>query len=123
MIAQGRAALAAAIAAALGEAVTTSPTEPDAVAAPAAWLTLAGGAFQSPTGFQVIWDLTLCADVGRSAADAQGELDAMADLVLAATLPGVAQRDVTWRADATVRIGEVAHPALVITLPQTDLSC
>jgi hypothetical protein len=118
------AAIGPAVAGALGEGVVVAvyDAEPSSTTGPAVWLR-----FTFATRLDVGWSITheavIVADAGLANPDAAEQLGTLTDAVLTVTVPGVAPADVTAAPGDTVRIGEVTHPAVVVTLPLLHPHC
>lgn len=121
------AAITAAVASALGETAVVAVYDhvPETAAAPCVWLDAVAGRFDpAQGGWTVDFDATVVADAGLGALDAARQLAAMTDAILLMVAPGVSDRTVTFRGGGlTTRVGEIAHPCTVITVPQLNQVC
>lgn len=123
MIEEAATAIAAALAGALGEGVMVYPAEPETAAAPCVWLVFLEARHTTP-GWVIVHEATVVADVGLAAVDAQATLAAMTDTVLGVEVPGVLTNEMVARGGGlTTRIGDVAHPCHLVTIPQLTQVC
>lgn len=128
MIAEAAAAVAAAIAASVAvelpdSTVAVYDQEPDTAAAPCVWLVFLEARYGTG-GWTITQEATVVADAALGAVDAQAQLAALTDAVLALECPGVRTTDLVARGGGlTTRIGDTAHPCHVVSIPQLTQVC
>jgi hypothetical protein len=117
-------AIRAAVAAGLPSVVVSVyAAEPETAAAPCIWLRFLEARYAAAR-WSITYEAWIVADAGLGAVDAQRQLAAMTDAVLAIECPGVVATDMTARGGGlTTRIGEVAHPCHLATIPQLTQVC
>jgi hypothetical protein len=128
VIAQGALQVADGIRAAValelpGTVVAVTPAEPETAAAPCIWLRFLEARY-GVGRWTVTYEATVVADAALGALDAQAQLGALTDAVLAADVVGVITTDMVARGGGlTARIGEAAHPCTIVTIPQLTQAC
>lgn len=128
MIAEGAEAVAAGIRTALEAAmpsavVTVYVAEPETAAAPCVWLRFLEARW-GVGRWVITYEATVVADAALGPPDAQAQLATMTDAVIAAECPGVIATDLVARGGGlTARIGDVAHPCHLVTIPQLTAIC
>jgi len=115
-----RAALAVAMP---GTVVTVYPAEPETAAAPCVWLVFLEARHELGR-WELTYQATVAADAALGAIDAQRQLGAMTSALLELEAAGVVtSRMVARGGGLTTRIGEVAHPCHLVTIPQNTSVC
>lgn len=108
---------------ALGE-VNVYPYEPETAAAPCVWLVFVDAAYVSGAGWTNTFEASVVADAALNPLDAQANLHALTDAVLALKCDGVVTTEMTARGGGlTTRIGDVGHPVVLVTIPQVTSEC
>jgi len=117
-------AVAAAVQVALGESAFVYDHVPETTAPPCAWLGFVAAFYDSTRGWEITFDVTVVADAGLGAVDAANQLATMTDAVLTMSCVGVEPRGMSARGGGlTTRVGDVAHPCTVVTVPQLNQVC
>lgn len=129
MIGAAAAEVADAIAASVAEAMPSAivnvyPYEPETAAAPCVWLVFVDCSYVAGAGWTNTFEATVVADAALNPLDAQRQLHALTDAVLDLKCAGVVAVDMSARGGGlTSRIGEVPHPAVLVSIPQIQTVC
>ena len=98
--------------------------EPETAAAPCAWLSFVEASYLALVGWTVEVEVTVVADAALNPLDAQLQLGRLADAVLDLKCAGVVTTDLVARGGGlTTRIGDIPHPAVLVTVAQVTTSC